>query len=158
MGIERKPRWVAGIRPPQRWRGESHAHQSQPSQLQSASPPKQFQSSRTLCGLGRGEIQLHQREGKPLPPGAGIDPEGNPTTDPDAALAGAQLPFGGHKGAAIAMMVELLAAGLTGSQLSFEAADADPDWKGPSRHGELIILIDPAVVRAATLSELSGAT
>ena len=44
------------------------------------------------------------------------------------------------------MMVELLAAGLTGSQLSFEAADADPEWKGPSRHGELIILIDPAVV------------
>ena len=49
------------------------------------------------------------------------------------------------------MMVELLAAGLTGSQLSFEAADADPDWKGPSRHGELIILIDPAVVRSHSL-------
>ena len=59
-----------------------------------ASPPEQFQSSKTLCGLGRGEIQLHQREGKALPPGAGIDAEGNPTTDPDAALAGAQLPFG----------------------------------------------------------------
>ena len=34
-----------------------------------------------------------------------------PTTSADEALAGAQLPFGGHKGAAIAMMVELLAAG-----------------------------------------------
>jgi|EP01046_Picozoa_sp_COSAG06_P062793 delta1-piperideine-2-carboxylate reductase len=41
------------------------------------------------------------------------------------------------------MMVELLAAGLTGSQLSFEAADSHPDWHGPSNHGELLILMDP---------------
>ena len=43
------------------------------------------------------------------------------------------------------MMVELLAAGLTGSNLSFEApSDGDCD-NGPSNHGELIILIDPVV-------------
>ena len=59
------------------------------------------------------------------------------------------MPFGGHKGSAIAMMVELLAAGLTGSQLSFEAADKDDSDSdcnnGPTNHGELIILIDPVV-------------
>ena len=47
------------------------------------------------------------------------------------------------------MMVELLAAGLTGSQLSFEAEDDDPsdggDGNGPTQHGELLILIDPVV-------------
>ena len=96
--------------------------------------------------MARGEIQLHQRDGKDLPEGVGIDTDGNPTTSPDETLAGAQLPFGGHKGAAIAMMVELLAAGLTGSQLSFESHDADPTWNGPSRHGELLILIDPKIV------------
>mmetsp|Transcript_6253 Transcript_6253/g.7188 ORF Transcript_6253/g.7188 Transcript_6253/m.7188 type:complete len:91 (+) Transcript_6253:78-350(+) len=44
----------------------------------------------------------------------------HPPLPPTAVLEGAQLPFGGHKGSAIAMMVELLAAGLTGSHLSFE--------------------------------------
>mmetsp|Transcript_10492 Transcript_10492/g.10129 ORF Transcript_10492/g.10129 Transcript_10492/m.10129 type:complete len:108 (+) Transcript_10492:432-755(+) len=47
------------------------------------------------------------------------------------------------------MMVELLAAGLTGSNLSFEADDNDNDddndGNGPTQHGELIILIDPIV-------------
>jgi delta1-piperideine-2-carboxylate reductase len=95
------------------------------------------------AAMARGEIQLHQREGKELPAGAAIDANGEPTTSPDEALAGAQLPFGGHKGAAIAMMVELLAAGLTGSALSFETDD--PTWNGPSKHGEMIILIDPKV-------------
>mmetsp|Transcript_6261 Transcript_6261/g.7209 ORF Transcript_6261/g.7209 Transcript_6261/m.7209 type:complete len:103 (+) Transcript_6261:2-310(+) len=42
-------------------------------------------------------------------------------------------------------MVELLAAGLTGSNLSFEADDDDDDGNGPTQHGELIILIDPLV-------------
>ena len=55
----------------------------------------------------RGAIQLHKIEGKPLPKGWAIDKAGNPTTDPDQALQGAQLPFGGYKGSSIALMVEL---------------------------------------------------
>jgi len=53
------------------------------------------------------------------------------------------LPFGGHKGSMIAMMVELLAAGLTGSNFAFEIQDDVPN--GPTNHGELIIMIDPVV-------------
>ena len=45
-------------------------------------------------------MQIHLRDGLDIPEGWAIDPEGNPTTDPEAGLAGAQLPFGGHKGAA----------------------------------------------------------
>ncbi|MCA0344354.1 MAG: Ldh family oxidoreductase, partial [Proteobacteria bacterium] len=56
----------------------------------------------------RGEIELHRRAGKQLPEGWAIDADGNPTTDPEAALAGAMLPFGGHKGSAIGTMIELL--------------------------------------------------
>eukprot|EP00536_Pseudo-nitzschia_multiseries_P005955 jgi/Psemu1/254944/estExt_Genewise1Plus.C_1210089 len=100
------------------------------------------------AAMARGEIQLCERDGRTLPEGVAIDPDGQPTTCPEAALVGFLLPFGGHKGSAIAMMVELMAAGLTGSQFSFEAHDnnTDPEYSnGPTNHGELIILIDPVV-------------
>jgi len=104
------------------------------------------------AAMARGEIQLHQRDGLTLPSGVAIDSDGKPTTSPGDALEGAQLPFGGHKGSAIALMVELLAAGLTGSQLSFEADNDDEDYNpnGPTNHGELIILIDPVVTSGGT--------
>jgi len=92
----------------------------------------------------RGEIQLHERDGKLIPDGWAIDADGKPTNDPTAALAGAQLPFGGHKGAAIAMMIELLAGSLIGDVLSFEATANDPPDGGPSSGGEFMIAIDPA--------------
>jgi LDH2 family malate/lactate/ureidoglycolate dehydrogenase len=91
----------------------------------------------------RGEIQLHQRDGKAIPIGWAIDAEGQPTTDPTAALAGAQLPFGGYKGAALALMIELLAGALIGDLFSFEATALDNQDGGPSRGGEFMIAIDP---------------
>ncbi len=92
----------------------------------------------------RGEIQLHERDGQQIPDGWAIDANGDPTNDPTAALAGAQLPFGGHKGAAIAMMVELLAGSLIGDVFSFEASRDDKPDGGPSSGGEFMIAIDPA--------------
>ncbi|EDQ03658.1 putative malate dehydrogenase protein [Sulfitobacter indolifex HEL-45] len=72
----------------------------------------------------RGEIELHRRAGTPLPEGWAIAPDGTPTTDPEAALAGAMLPFGGHKGSAISTMIELLAGVMIGDLTSPEARDA----------------------------------
>ncbi len=91
----------------------------------------------------RGEIQIHLRDGKPLPEGWAIDAEGRPTTDPAAALEGAQLTFGGHKGAAIALMVELLAGTLIGDIFSFEASAIDNKDGGPAIGGEFMMAIDP---------------
>ena len=101
----------------------------------------------------RGEIQIHLRDGQDIPEGWAIDSEGNPTTDPEAGLAGAQLPFGGHKGAAIAMMVELLAVGLTGCKFGFESAQDKNTDGGPSEGGELLIAMDPARFGGAGDSE-----
>ena len=70
-------------------------------------PPLVFDQASSASA--RGEIQIHLRDGKPIPEGWAIGPDGEPTTDPATGLAGAQLPFGGYKGAAIALMVELLA-------------------------------------------------
>ncbi|MBZ4261333.1 Ldh family oxidoreductase, partial [Mycobacterium tuberculosis] len=69
----------------------------------------------------RGEIQLHQRAGKALPEGWGIDSQGRPTTDAAEVLNGAMLTFGGHKGSALAAMVELLAGPLIGDMTSAES-------------------------------------
>lgn len=56
-----------------------------------------------------GEIQLARTTGQRLPEGVAVDQDGNPTTDPAAALLGAALAWGGHKGYALGAMVQLLA-------------------------------------------------
>lgn len=104
-------------------------------------PPLVFDQASSASA--RGEIQLRLRDGEPLPEGWAIDADGRPTTDPQAALAGAQLPFGGVKGASIAMMIELLAGPLIGDLLSFEAGDRDVADTGAPCGGELVIAMDP---------------
>ena len=98
----------------------------------------------------RGEIMLAQRDGHAIPEGWAIDADGNPTTDPASALAGAQLTFGGYKGAAIALMVELLAGALIGDLFSFEVSASDNRDGGPPVGGELLIAIDPNRCRSNT--------
>ena len=96
------------------------------------------------AAMARGEIQIAKRDGHPLPEGAGIDPDGNPTTDPAAILEGAQLPFGGYKGGAIALMVDLMCGPLIGEVSSQEAGAADNGDGGPATGGELILAFDPS--------------
>lgn len=105
-------------------------------------PPLVFDQASS--GSARGEIQIRLRDGRTIPEGWAIDQDGNPTTDPKAALAGAQLPFGGAKGSSIAMMVELLAGPLIGEVLSVEARLRDPAGAGTAPSGELVIAMDPA--------------
>lgn len=91
----------------------------------------------------RGEIEIYRRAGKPLPAGWAIDADGQPTTDPDAALAGAMLPFGAHKGSAISTMVELLAGVMIGDLTSVGALDKLGTTSLAPAHGELILAFSP---------------
>ncbi|WEF24445.1 Ldh family oxidoreductase [Paracoccus sp. S3-43] len=91
----------------------------------------------------RGEIELHRRAGKPLPEGWAIDADGRPTTDPDAALGGAMLPFGGHKGSAIGTMIELLAGVMIGDLTSPEVLDFLGTTTLAPFHGELVLTLCP---------------
>lgn len=93
--------------------------------------------------IARGEIELHRRAGKPLPAGWAIDKHGEPTTDPAAALAGAMLTFGGHKGSALSSMIELMAGPLIGDLLSAESMALDAGVGAAPCHGELILALDP---------------
>ena len=94
--------------------------------------------------IANGDVQIAAREGRLLPEGMGVDRTGQPTVDPKAILdGGALLPFGGYKGSALSMMVELLAAGLTGGNFSFEFDwSAHPGAQTPWT-GQLLIVIDP---------------
>ncbi|MBT5416131.1 MAG: Ldh family oxidoreductase [Rhodospirillaceae bacterium] len=105
-------------------------------------PPVVFDQS--SAARSRGDIMLHERDGKPIPPGVAIDKDGNPTTDPTAGLAGAQLPFGGYKGGNLALMVELLAGALAGGLFSYESSAVQPEEWGPCIGSEFMIAIDPA--------------
>ena len=96
----------------------------------------------------RGEIELYRRAGKPLPEGWAIDADGNPTTDPEAALAGAMLTFGGHKGSAIGTMIELLAGIMIGDLTSPEVLDFLGTTTLAPFHGELIIAFSPEAFSA----------
>lgn len=96
----------------------------------------------------RGEIELYRRAGKQLPEGWAIDKDGNPTTDPEAALAGAMLPFGDHKGSAISTMIELLAAIMIGDLTSPEALDFLGTTTLSPTHGELIVVFSPEAFAA----------
>ena len=99
------------------------------------------------AAMAMGDVQIAARDGREVPPGTGLDADGHPTTDPaKIAGGGVLLPFGGYKGSAIALMVELLAAGLTGERFSFEAAEADNKDGGPPRGGEMVIALSPSVI------------
>ncbi len=100
--------------------------------------------------VARGEVMIAARDGHELPPGAGIGADGQPSTDPAEVLKGALLPFGGYKGASLAMMIELLAGPLIGENLSLEAAETDQADGGPPRGGEFILAIDPESARGST--------
>jgi (2R)-3-sulfolactate dehydrogenase (NADP+) len=98
----------------------------------------------SLSKVARGNVMAAKQRRENIPEGWALDADGKPTTDPDAALRGTMVPMGDAKGTVLALMVELLAAGLTGSNFAAEASsylDADG---APSATGQLIIAFDPA--------------
>lgn len=106
----------------------------------------------------RGDIGVAARDGHELPPGTGLDADGNPTTDAKKVHdGGVILPFGGYKGSAIATMIELLAAGLVGDYFSYEAVKADNRDGGPAIGGEFILAMSPDILAGHDWAEHSNA-
>ncbi len=98
----------------------------------------------SLSKVARGKIMMAAQRGEAIPEGWALDAEGRSTHDAEAALAGTMLPLGDAKGYALVLMVEILAAALTGAHFGYEASSFF-DAKGtPSRVGHFFLLIDPA--------------
>lgn len=94
--------------------------------------------------IAHGDVILAAKKGHTLPPDAGVDKHGQITRDPQAVLdQGALLPFAGHKGFLIALLVEVLAAALTGSRFGFEDTSGRIPGAVTSNAGQFLLLIDP---------------
>ncbi|QCI66637.1 Ldh family oxidoreductase [Phreatobacter stygius] len=97
-----------------------------------------------LSTVARGNIVAAKQKGEAIPTGWALDAEGKPTTDADQALKGTMVALGGPKGTALALMVEVLAAALTGAHLSMEASSFLDEKGPPPGTGQTILAIDPA--------------
>lgn len=100
----------------------------------------------SLSKVARGNILAAKQKGEKIPEGWALDAEGQPTTDPEAALKGTMLPLGDAKGTALALMVEILAAGLTGATYAADATSFLDDKGGPPGTGQLLIAFDPKMI------------
>ncbi|MCE2933834.1 MAG: Ldh family oxidoreductase [Hyphomicrobiales bacterium] len=100
----------------------------------------------SLSKVARGNILAARQKGEAIPEGWALDARGDPTTDPEAALAGTMLPLADAKGTALALMVELLAAGLTGANYAADATSFLDDRGGPPGTGQLLIAFDPRLM------------
>ena len=93
----------------------------------------------STSAIARYGVLEAQTAGEQLPAGVALDERGQPTRDPGAALRGAILPFGGYKGAALSLMVEVLAGPLAGAGAA-GVGDAKRDW------GNLALALDPGLL------------
>ncbi|MBM1310853.1 Ldh family oxidoreductase [Sulfitobacter mediterraneus] len=102
----------------------------------------QFDQSTTTVALGK--ITLAKAAGRQIPEGWAVDADGNPTTDPEAALAGSLVSMGGYKGWGFGLMAEILAAGMTGGILSKDVKPLKAPEGAPHDLGQYYIIIDPS--------------
>jgi LDH2 family malate/lactate/ureidoglycolate dehydrogenase len=104
------------------------------------SPPLSMDMS--TGATSRGRILHHALIDEPLLPGWAVDSAGRPTTDPRAALDGSISPFGGPKGYALGVALEIVIAGLTSTALGTNVTGT-LDEDSPVTKGDLFICIDP---------------
>lgn len=100
-----------------------------------------------------GKVIGARNAGTTIPEGWAVDAGGMPTTDPEAAMAGALTAFGGHKGSAVAVLLEGLSVVLGGASFAFETEDI---WSNPGSRmnvGHTIIAIDPAAFAGTAAAE-----
>lgn len=116
-----------------------------------AGPPLVIDLS--LSKVARGRVNVALQKGEAIPPDWALDAEGNPTTDPAAALEGTMLPMGDAKGAALALMVELMAGGLAGGNFGYEMSSFFTAEGGPPRNAQFLLAIDPAPFSRGTFLE-----
>ncbi|MCH2095185.1 MAG: Ldh family oxidoreductase [Rhodobacteraceae bacterium] len=104
--------------------------------------------------IAKSEVMKHAREGKPIPQGWALDPEGRPTTDPAIGLKGSMAPSGGYKGVGSALLVEVMAAALAGATLGIDAAPFSGTVGGPPKTGQCFLAINPNTTAGGAFASL----
>jgi len=103
--------------------------------------------------IAKSEIMKHARDGLPIPPEWALDPDGRPTTDPEIALKGSMAPAGGYKGVGVALMVEMMAAAMTGATLGIDASPFSGTKGGPPKTGQFFLAIDPKATSSGLFAD-----
>ena len=111
----------------------------------------------SLAKVARGKVLRARTEGKKIPGDWAVDSDGIATTDPEQALKGALLPIGGAKGAALALMVELITAGLAGAHYGFQASSFLDTRSSAPNVAQTLFLIAPPADRMAHFETLFSA-
>jgi len=107
--------------------------------------------------IAKSEVMKRAREGKSIPVGWALDKDGEPTTDPDLGLQGSMAPSGGYKGVGIGLLVEIMAAALSGATLGIHAAPFSGTAGGPPRTGQFFLAIDPSATSGDVAASDPGA-
>lgn len=97
----------------------------------------------STAAVALGKITMAKAASQTIPLGWAVDKDGTPTTDPEAALGGSLASAAGYKGWALGLLVEVLAAGLTGSVNSLDVKGLKMPDGTPHDLGQFYILIDP---------------
>ena len=105
------------------------------------------------ASMAKGELQIAARDGHSVPLGTGLSPSGELTTDASEIDKGVLLPFGGHKGSVIALMIELLSGPLVGETFSYETKERDNGDGGPAQGGQFILAMSPKILSGKDTSE-----
>lgn len=108
----------------------------------------------SASAIAKSEVMKRAREGESIPIGWALDADGRPTTDPEAGLKGSMAPAGGYKGVGVALIVEIMAAALSGATLGCEAAPFSGTAGGPPRTGQFFLAIDPDATSAGRFGSL----
>ena len=95
----------------------------------------------SISMINRGKIRIAAREGNKIPNGVALDKFGKPTTDPQKALEGVQLPIAGFRGSGLAWMVDILSGVLTGGNHAGHVKDPFTDFSGPQNIGHLFFVL-----------------
>lgn len=102
-----------------------------------------FQFDQSTSAVALGKITMAASAGEKIPLGWAVDADGNPTEDPNAALKGSLVSTGGYKGWGFGLMVEILAAAVTGSVNSLDVKGLKAAEGAPHDLGQFYLLIDP---------------
>ena len=102
-----------------------------------------FSIDQSASVVAKSEIMARARKGEAIPEHWAKDADGNPTTDPAAALKGSMAPSGGYKGFGVGLLVEVMAAALTGASLGQNASPFSGTAGGPPKTGQFFLAIDP---------------
>lgn len=114
-------------------------------------PPLLIDQSSGAAALA--SIRKAAEEGRAVPDGWALGADGRPTTDPAEAMKGALLAFGGSRGANIALMVEVLAAGLSGANWSLDAPGLAGGQESPGT-GLFVLALEPRLLDPAFATRL----